>query len=100
MTSPDPTISFPASYDRATKLVSAVVCLGLLVLAIATGSLLVGCIALLLTGVAYGYSPRGYVISERSIIVKRPLKEARFALEDVRAVRPAVKDDYLGCIRL
>ena len=48
----------------------------------------------------YAYSPRGYSLDGRSILVERLAGPVRIALDDVREVRRATPDDFRGCIRL
>jgi len=96
----NPLGSFPVSYDLTTKIVSAVVCAILLLAAVMTHNVLIGCLAVLVAGLSYGYSPRGYTISEGSIVVKRLFGDARVPLEGVREARRANRDDFRGCIRL
>jgi hypothetical protein len=94
------TAEFPASYDLTTKIISTVVCGGLLVMAVALQSLIIGCISLVSIAVAYAYSPRRYTFSGRSIMVKRLIGNVRVPLDDVREARRVTSDDLRGCIRL
>ncbi|MCL5744393.1 MAG: PH domain-containing protein [Acidobacteria bacterium] len=94
------TAGFSASYDLTTKIVSAVVCVVPLGFALAAQSALVAAISVLLFLVAYGYSPRGYVVTGRSIHIKRLLTTAQLPLHSIRAVRAATADDLRGCFRL
>ena len=48
----------------------------------------------------FAYSPRGYELAGRSILVKRLAGAARVPLSDVREARRATPDDFRGCIRL
>jgi len=91
---------FSASYDRATKIISALVCLFLLAVIAYTRSPVFSLIALLLILVSYVYSPRGYTITDRSILVRRLAGQARIALDDIREVRRATPDDFRAAIRL
>jgi Bacterial PH domain len=93
-------MTFSASYDRATKIVSTLVCLFLLAAIAETHSLVFSAIALLLILVSYAYSPRGYILADRSISVQRLAGQARIALDDVREVRRATPDDLRRSIRL
>jgi len=96
--------SFSASYDRATKAISAGIWLLPLLVAFgfhnAIGGLLMGGLLLLISAVAYAYSPRGYEVSAEAILVKRPIGDARVPLEEVREVRPARREDLRWCVRL
>ena len=91
---------FPVSYDRTTKVISAVACAFLLLVVAATRNAVAGCLSGIVVVLAYAYSPRGYTITGRAILVRRLIGSARFPLEDVREARPAAPDDFLGSIRL
>jgi hypothetical protein len=102
-----PAARFPASYDRTTKIISAVISVMLLGIALVLQSALGGAIALLpvllclLTVLlSYGLSPRGYVVSNRSIIINRLLGNIHVSLEGAREARKATGDDLGGCFRL
>jgi len=95
---PDTTY-FAASFDRTTKIISAVFLVLMLVIILVTGNAFVGAIILTCVILSYGFSPRGYVVAERSIIVKRLFRNVRIPLEGVREARPATKDDLRGCFR-
>jgi hypothetical protein len=60
----------------------------------------VGCISALVLLLSYAYSPRGYIISERSVLVRRLIGSVRISLDGIREVRAAVPDDLRRCIRL
>ncbi len=92
--------SFSASYDSATKFISAAVCLVLLGAAIATRSTLVACLSILVIGLSYAYSPRSYVISEGTLFIRRLVGKAGIPLNAMREVRAAESDDLKGCTRL
>ncbi len=92
--------TFSASYDSTTKFLSAGVCLALLVVAIATRSLLLTCLSALVIGLSYAYSPRAYVISGGTLFVRRPIGRVGIPLSTVRDIRAAQSDDLKGCIRL
>jgi hypothetical protein len=93
-------MSFSASYDRSTKVVSTVVCLGLLAMSCAVHSIALICLSLLIMFLAYAYSPRGYALEGRAILVTRLVGTLRIPLDDVREARKATPDDFRGCIRL
>jgi hypothetical protein len=92
--------SFPASYDKTTKVISAVVCLFLLILALWTKVIWIGLIGTALVLLSYAWSPRSYSIENRSIAIHRLIGTARIPLDNVRELRPAMADDFYGCIRL
>jgi hypothetical protein len=91
---------FSASYDRTTKIVSAAVCLGLLAMIAASHSVIFSVLALAVILITFAWSPRGYVLEGRSIVVRRLVGPARIALEGVREVRASTPDDSRGCMRL
>jgi Bacterial PH domain len=93
-------MSFSASYDRVTKTISTLVCLFLLAIVAASHSFIFCVLAVVLVLVSYAYSPRGYVIADRSIVVRRLAGRPRIALDDAREVRRATPDDSSGAIRL
>jgi hypothetical protein len=97
---PGSSTEFTVSLDLVAKITSALVAVILLVVVLATHLMLIACLGLLLLGLTYGYSARRYVISGPNIVVRRIIRDAVVPLEDVREVRPAVKDDFRGCIRL
>ena len=93
-------MAFSASYDRFTKIVSAFVCLVMFFAIFASHNIVIATLALVVIVVSFAYSPRGYILSGRSIVVRRLAGPARVALDDVREVRRATADDLRGCIRL
>jgi hypothetical protein len=92
--------SYSASYDSATKMVSTVVCAVLAVVALATHMIVVAALGAAIIGLSYAYSPRGYIISEGSILVKRLIGNLRIPLDGIREARAAAADDFDGCVRL
>src|SRR5947209_1371782 len=97
---PAPSAPFSVTYDRTTRVLSALVCAGLLVLAVALQSVAVGCLSGLVILLAYAYSPRRYVVSEASIMVERLIGKVHVPLGGLREARVATPDDFSGCIRL
>jgi hypothetical protein len=95
-----PSTTFAAPYDRTTKILSAVVCVALVAAAVVIQNVIAAAISVLVIVLAYAYSPRGYAVVDRSVVVKRLVGNVRVPLEDVREARPASKDDFIGCIRL
>lgn len=94
---------FSASYDTTTKIVSGGVCAGLLlavaVMAVPHG-VIVGCLLLVTLLLTYVYSPRGYRVDGRSIVVKRLIGSVTVPLDGLRSARRIGPDDLRGCIRL
>ncbi len=93
-------MSFSASYDRTTKIVSTIVCLGLLGLNFAVHSIALICLSLLIVFLGNAYSPRKYALEGRAILVTRLVGTVRIPLDDAREARMATPDDFRGCIRL
>jgi PH (Pleckstrin Homology) domain-containing protein len=93
-------VQFSASYDRSAKILSALVCLGLLAVVFLVHNLVIGGLSLLVLAICVAYSPRGYVIEGQSIVVRRMAGAASIALEGVREVRRVTAEDLRGCIRL
>ena len=92
--------SFSASYDRTTKIITAVVCVILVVIPFITKIFALSALGWLLIAVCYAYSPLGYAVLERSIVVKRLIGRVRIPLDGVREIRAATSDDFRGCLRL
>jgi hypothetical protein len=93
-------VPFSASYDTTTKIVSAAVFLVLAALAVFTGSAIVAGLGAAILLLSYAYSPRGYAIEERTIVVNRLAGSVRIALDGIREVRVATPDDFRGNLRL
>ncbi len=75
-------------------------CVTFVIVAAATKSTVVAGIGAVLIFLSYAYSPRGYAIFERSIVVKRLIGSVRIPLGGIREVRKATADDLRGCIKL
>jgi hypothetical protein len=95
-----PSRCFSLSYDGTTKAVSAAVCILPLVAGIVAHSVLAAGLGLACVLLAYAWSPRGYVVAERAITIRRLIGDARVPLERVREARRASAGDLRGCIRL
>ncbi len=91
---------FRAPYDSTTKIISVVICILLALIAAFTQSALVVCIGAALLFLAFALSPRAYWIQDRSIVVKRFIRNATVSLEGIRDVRVAAASDFRGAIRL
>jgi hypothetical protein len=92
--------SFAASYDATTKVTTAVLCVFLAVVAGITHSALAVGIGATLLLVTYAYSPRGYLVADGAIIVRRLFGNASLSLQGVREARSATAEDFSGAIRL
>lgn len=93
-------MSFAATYDRTTRILSALVCLGLATAAVASHSRFVAFLSAAVIILGYAYSPRGYVVAGRAILVKRLIGNIRVPLENLREARPATPEDLRFCVRL
>lgn len=91
---------FAASYDRTTKILSAVVCLGLGAAAVATHNLFVACVSAAIVVLGYAFSPQSYMVAERAIVVQRLIGNIRVPLDNLREARVTTPGDVSGCIRL
>jgi len=91
---------FSAPYDKVTKTLSAAVCALVALVALVTGNLYIAAAGAVLIGACYAWSPRGYSIAERSILIDRLIGTVRISLDGVREARRATADDFTGCIRL
>lgn len=91
---------FSASYDSATKIISAIACIVLIVLAAAINTPIPAIIGVLVIAIAYAYSPRGYSIQNGAIVVKRLIGNTNIPLDGLRAIRACTKDDFSGCVKL
>jgi hypothetical protein len=96
----DPSSNFPASYDLTTKIITAVVCAGMLVGAVASQKLWVAALLLSTIGLGYAFSPASYALTGGTLIVKRLIRNVEIPLVGVREVRRAEPDDFRGCLRL
>jgi hypothetical protein len=95
-----PARQFTVSLDLTAKIISGMVCGGLLFAAFAAQNVIVAGLGLLVLAVAYAYSPRGYLVEGRAVRVNRLIGPVLFDLEGLREARPAGADDLRGCIRL
>jgi hypothetical protein len=91
---------FPASYDRRTKIISALVTAFLVVIAIAVQSVFAAVLAIVVAALSYAYSPRGYRLTAGAILVKRPIGNVSIPLDGIRQARRAEPGDLAGSIRL
>jgi hypothetical protein len=48
----------------------------------------------------YAFSPRGYSLSERTVVIDRLIGKARFSLLGAHEIRTLSVDDLRGCVRL
>jgi len=91
---------FSVSYDRTTKVVTAVACALLALPAAAVHNLAVRIVAILTVLVSFAYSVRSYNFADGSIVVKRFIGNVRVPLQELQEARAATADDFRGCVRL
>jgi hypothetical protein len=91
---------FSASYDRTTKIVSILVSAFLIAIPLASRSLVIGGLPLLVLLISYIYSPRGYVVSSEGLIVKRWVGNILIPLESIQEIRPVSAGELRGSLRL
>ncbi len=96
----NPDSSFCASFDSLTKFISAGVCFFLIGATVGTRSVLAACLCVLVLGLGYAYSARGYAIKEGALVIRRLIGNIEIPLGDIREVRAAEAEDLKGCIRL
>ena len=89
--------SFSASYDLTAKIVSAVVLGLLLSIAFATRSSITAGVAAAVLLLSYAYSPQGYAVLDRTLIIKRFIGNVRSPLDGIREARTATAADLSGC---
>ncbi len=92
--------TFSASYDSTVRFISVAACAISIGIAVAVQSAVLGCLFALIIALCYAFSPRGYVISEGSVFVKRLIGSVRIPLDAIRHVRAADSEDRRGCIRV
>ncbi len=91
---------FSVSFDKLSKVISAVVCAILLIIAFATQSTLATAVGAAIILGALAYSPRGYEVRDRSIFVRRFIGSVRIPLDSVREARIAAPGELSGALRL
>lgn len=96
----DSSRSFSASYDSLTRFITAGLFVVLVIVTLAARSLLLGCLLILIHVLGYAYSPRGYIISDGRLLVRRLIGNVSIPLSGLRDVRPAVPEDLRRCIRI
>jgi hypothetical protein len=89
-----------ASYDTTTRIISTVCVVLTFGVSGAIQNLGLAILAFLLVLACYAWSPRGYTIADRSIVVKRLAGDARIPLDGLREARASTADDFRGCLRL
>jgi hypothetical protein len=93
-------VSFSASYDTTTRIVTARVFVAAIGGAVAAHSVPITFLLFLAICLSYVYSPQGYVCEGQSIIARRLVGNVTISLEGLREARAATKEDFRGCARL
>ena len=93
-------MTFSASYDLTSKIVSLLIVVAVLGGVVASHSVVVGFILFLLICLTYAYSARGYVCEGPRVIVKRLAGDVTIPLDGLREARAATRDDFCGSMRL
>ncbi len=91
---------FAAPYDRTTKIVSAAGCGVLLAVAVLAPHIVFRVAAILIVGLTYAFSPRGYEVTAEAIVVRRLIGNKRLPLAGVRAAGRVDAGDLRGAVRL
>ena len=92
--------SFSATFDVPTRIVSALAIIGFTAAVVLTRNPFVVGLTVLALGIAFAWSPRGYILEEGTLIIRRLIGNVRFPLAELREARPAARDDLRGCVRL
>jgi hypothetical protein len=93
-------VDFSAPYDGVTKVISIGFCVFQLILIAAIHNVFVNGSLILIALITYAYSPQGYTVTGRSIIVKRLIGNIRVPLDNLREARRIRPDDLRYVIRL
>lgn len=93
-------MEFRASWDTATKLISASVVALLLAIAFTTKSVIAGGLIAVLFAVTYAWSPAGYSVSAGTVVIRRLIGNIVIPAESIRQVRTAAAEDFRGCLRI
>jgi Bacterial PH domain len=93
-------MSFRASYDTTTKVISAAVFILFLMIAAGTGSVLSEGVFALLFLAAYAWSPTGYSVTDGDVVIRRLIGNVHLPIAGIREVRIATRDDLRGSMRI
>jgi hypothetical protein len=97
--------TFGVHHDRMTQIISAgavvlLVAIPLMAIRSGTVAIVLALFSAAAIALAYGYSPRGFEISDGAFRVKRLMGDVVFPLTSLRFVRDANPADFRGCVRL
>ena len=93
-------MSFRASYDTTTKVISAAVFILFLVIAAGTHSVISEGIFALIFLASYAWSPTGYSVVDGDVVIKRLIGNVHIPVAGIREVRMATRDDLRGSMRV
>lgn len=97
--------TFGAHHDRMTQIISGsavvlLVAIPLMAIRSGTVAIVLALFSAAAIALAYGYSPRGFEISDGAFRVKRLMGDVVFPLTSLRFVRDANPADFRGSVRL
>jgi hypothetical protein len=97
--------TFGVHHDRMTQIISAgavvlLVAIPLMAIRSGTVAIVLALFSAAAIALAYGYSPRGFEISDGAFRVKRLMGDVVFPLTSLRFVRDANPADFRGSVRL
>ena len=95
-----PAQNFSATWDRTTRIISALVAVLPVLAIVMAHSIVATCLVALVIFLSYAYSPRGYAISDQALTIRRLIGDVHIPLDRIRQVRVAAGEDLSGCIRL
>jgi len=78
---------FPLRYDTTTKVVSGAFCVIMLAVAWMVHAVAVGAIAIVIVLLGYAWSPRGYLVSDDAVVVKRLIGDVKIPLAESLAAK-------------
>src|SRR5580693_139035 len=93
-------MSFRASYDTTTKVISAAIFILFLAIAAGTQSVISEGILAFLFLAAYAWSPTGYSIMDGEVVISRLIGNVHLPVAGIREVRIATRDDLRGSMRV
>jgi hypothetical protein len=92
--------TFATSYDLSTKIISAAAIAVFVMVYVVTRNALAGGFGFCVIALSYAYSPRSYVVSGTTILIRRLIGTVRVPLDGIRELRIGTAADFRRCIRL
>jgi PH (Pleckstrin Homology) domain-containing protein len=93
-------MSFRASYDTTTKVLSAAVFILFLVIAASVRNVISDGVLAFLFLAAYAWSPSGYSVVDGEVVIRRLIGNVHLPVAGIREVRIATRDDLRGSMRI